>query len=237
MQFSTVCSWNLCCSYFIGLIQFFQQNLLSVLLLDSLLGPQLAKTRSVILEESRLFQPLSIRLEGSLRSFEMEMSEAHIFKIFICLSWWANGTKYSQKCPQLPKTTLKPKQKCTSKPWLWKIKWPFSLSFGSDMSHGAWPRWWPGFCKGHWVHQSHLCSHITWNRRRNQNCESWFMTFDKVFIWYSHGIHMVFISVQVAFQQLRSERLLRSECFGNLRDRFSWFPLGAAIARVCWWWS
>lgn len=57
------------------------------------------------------------------------------------------------------------------------------------MSHGAWPRWWPGFFLGHWVHQSHLCSHITWNRRRNQNCESWFMTFDKVFIWYSHGIH------------------------------------------------
>lgn len=128
MQFSTVCSWDLCCSYFIGLIQFFQQNLLSVLLLDSLLGPQLAKTRSVILEESRLFQPLSIRLEGSLRSFEMEMSEAHIFKIFICLSWWANGTtKLSNMSFCLPKNTLKPKQKCNSKPWLWKIKCLTSL--------------------------------------------------------------------------------------------------------------
>ena len=110
MQFSTVCSWDLCCSYFLGLIQFFQQNL-SVLLLDSLLGPQLAKTQCVILEESRLFQPLSIRLEGSLRSFEMEMSEADIFKIFICLSWWANGTTKLSKMSSASKEYTETKAK------------------------------------------------------------------------------------------------------------------------------
>ena len=79
----------------------FSKSNLSVLLWTLCLGLNLPNHKA----ESTNF-PCQSPLVSGWKVFEelRNVRSSHFWSTW-CLSWWANGTKYSQKCPHLPKNT------------------------------------------------------------------------------------------------------------------------------------